>query len=189
MKSIAYLAAALLAAGIPAAAGAQEATATAAATAPAVGATIFGPDGTEVGKVVSAAGGNVVIDTGTQKATVAIASIGTSDKGPAIGFTRAQLEAAVTAAAKEAAAKFEASLVAGAPVKTKDGVAVGTIKEVNADGLVVVQRTEGKPVALPKDTMMLDASGALALLFTAAEFEKAVGQSAGTPAPAAATTG
>jgi len=188
MKPVVSLVAALLAAASPAVASAQEAAAPAAA--PAVGATIFGPDGSEVGKVVSVAGGNVVIDTGNQKATIAASSVGTTAKGPTIGFTRPQLEAAVTEAAAQSSAKLDAALTAGAAVKSQDGVAIGTVKEVNAQGLVVVERAAGKPVALPKDTMTLDASGGVSLLFTAAQFEAAVGEAAaGTSAPAASPTG
>lgn len=157
-----------------------------AAPAPTVGATVLDPQGGVVGKIVSVAGTAVVIDTGTNKATIDAASIGAGANGPTIAYTKAQLDAAVAGASQEAAAKLTAALVAGAAVKSQDGVAIGTIKEVTAQGNVVVERPGSKPVALPKDTLMLNAAGEVSLLFTAAQFEAAIGRAtARTEAPGA----
>lgn len=165
---------------------APPAVAPAPAAAPTVGATVLDPQGGEVGKIVSVAGTSVVIDTGTNKATIDAASIGAGANGPTIAYTKAQLDAAVAGASQEAAAKLNAALVAGAAVKSQDGVAIGTIKEVTAQGHVVVERPGSKPVALPKDTLMLNAAGEVSLLFTAAQFEAAIGKAtARTDSPGA----
>lgn len=143
-----------------------------------VGAAVFDPQGLEVGRIVALSGGNVVIDTGKHRATIEAASIGSTAKGPAIAFNRAQLDAAVEGASKEASARLDAALVAGTAVKSQDGVAVGTVKEVNAQGNVVIQREGERPVALPKDTLVLNAAGEVSLLFTAAQFDAAIGKAA-----------
>lgn len=174
----------------PAAAPTDAAPAPAAAT-PQVGDMIYGPDGSEVGKVVALNAGGAVVDTGRNKAGVALTSIGKNEKGFVITWTREQLDAAVEGKAAETASALNAALVAGAEIKSQDGVVIGKIKEVTAAGNVVVEREGAKPVALPKDTMTLGADGGVSLLFTAAQFDKAVGVAATrtaaeatTPAPA-----
>lgn len=162
---------------------APTAAATAAAT-PAVGATVFDPQGGEVGKITSVANGVAVIDTGKHKATVEFTSIAAGKPGPVIGYNRDQLNAAVEAASAQAAAALDAALVAGAEIKSQDGVAIGTVSKVDPAGTVVVERAGGKPVALPKDTLTMT-NGTLSLLFTAAQFDEVVGKAAAGPAPAA----
>lgn len=161
--------------------------ASSAAGALAVGATVFDPQGGEVGRIVALANGTAVIDTGTNKATVEQASIGSGKTGPVIGYTRAQLDAAVAAASSQTAAALTAALVPGAEIKSQDGVVIGRVAKVAEDGLVVVERANASPVSLRRDTLTVR-DGALALLFTAAQFEAALGKS-GTPAPATAATG
>lgn len=163
-----------------------EPAASAAATAspPAVGATVFDPQGGEVGKITSVANGVAVIDTGKHKATVELGFIAAGKTGPVIGYNRGQLDAAVEAASAQAAAALDAALVAGAEIKSQDGVVIGKVSKVDPAGTVVVERASGKPVALPKDTLTL-ANGSLSLLFTAAQFDAVVGKAAGSAAPSA----
>lgn len=168
-------------------AAAAPSNASSAAGAVVVGATVFDPQGGEVGRIVALANGTAVIDTGTNKATVDLASIGSGKSGPVIGYTRAQLDAAVAAASSEASAALTAALVPGAEIKSQDGVVIGKVAKVADDGLVVVERANASPVSLPRDTLVVQ-DGALALMFTAAQFEAALGKS-GTSAPATAATG
>ena len=143
MKRIAFAAVAAL---IPATAFAQDAPAPApaptaapvtpaapAGTAPAVtvGATVYDAQGGTVGTVASIDGANAVIDTGTVKAGVPIASIGTSPKGPTLGLTKAQLEAAAGQAAAQAG-DIKEKLVAGTAVYGTGGAQLGTIKAADA---------------------------------------------------------
>ena len=95
-------------ASLPAAAIAQDAPAASAAapaaespataSAIAAGQTIFGPQGEAVATVVSVEGANVVIDTGTAKATLPATALTPSEKGPTIAYNKDQLNAAISAA-------------------------------------------------------------------------------------------
>ncbi|MGE3693023.1 MAG: hypothetical protein AB7F98_16740 [Novosphingobium sp.] len=140
------------------------------------GATIYGPQGNEVGKVESVGSGYVVVNTGAHKATLAANSFGKGDKGPSITFTRDQLNSAIEAAANRAQAQLDAALIPGASLKSSDGVALGTIKSVGEDGQVILERESG-PVALQKGAFSADANG-LKLNMTAAALDAAVGQAA-----------
>ncbi len=68
------------------------------------GQTVYDPAGGEVGKITSVEGDTFVIDTGTNTATLAAASLGSGAKGPFIAMTKAQLDAAVVAAKSGASA-------------------------------------------------------------------------------------
>jgi hypothetical protein len=70
----------------------------------AAGQIIYGPSGEEVATVVSIADGNVVVDTGTQQATLPGSAITAGEKGATIGYTKEQLNAAIEAANKQASA-------------------------------------------------------------------------------------
>jgi hypothetical protein len=162
---------------------AQEA-APAAATAQgdlAVGAVIYDPQGEEVGKVDSISGDNIVIDTGTNKATLPKASFGKGAKGPAIGATKAEIDAAVAASLQQAQAALDAALVVGVEVRGKAGTPIGTISEVNADQ-VVIKRPTGM-VSLNKG-LFANEGGVVTLQMTAEELDAAA-SAAGTAAPAA----
>lgn len=169
--------AALAAAIVPASAHAQAATAGVTA-----GATVYDPQGGEVGKIASVVGGNVVIDTGSNKATIPGAAVTKGPKGPQIAYTKAQLDAAIEAAANKAQAALQQALVEGATVSGKNGTAIGTVKEVQ-DANVVVARADGTLVALPKNAFTVGANG-LQISMTAEQLAAQV--QASTPAPAAA---
>lgn len=144
---------------------------------PVVGAVVFGPQGNEVGKVDSVTDAVVVVDTGKNKAALPASSFGSSPKGAVIGFTREQLDAAIEEAAQKAAAALDAALVAGATVRSQDGIEVGSIKEVNAEGNVVVDRAAG-PIAMPKANFATDDKGPI-IRMTAAQLEAAIAKPAG----------
>jgi hypothetical protein len=167
------------AAVLPAAASAQDsspAPSTAPSSAPmpgaalAVGTQVYGPTGDTVGTVETLTPDAVVVNTGTAKATLARSSFGTSAKGPTIGMTKEQLEAAVQQAKTQASSALDSSLTPGAPVRSKDGQPVGKIGSVSGDN-VVLDRAAG-PVTLKKAMFATDQQG-LILGMTAAEFESA----------------
>lgn len=139
----------------------------------AAGATIYGPQGNEVGKVVSKAGEIVVVDTGKHSASLPVTSFTSGAKGLAIGFTRDQLNAAVENAQAQAEARLAAALVPGSAVVSSDGVAVGTIKDIDAEGIVTVEREAG-PYRLAKTHFIHNGSG-LALAITAQKLDEAIG--------------
>lgn len=176
VKVFHFLVAAAAVASVPALAQAQtQAPAANAAASVAVGGTIFDPQGGEVGKIVSMTGDAVVVDTGANKATLPKSAIGSGPKGPIIAMTKAQIDEQVAAANQKASAAVEAAMVTGAPVKGKAGGAIGTIKEVKGDQ-VIVARAAG-PVALPKTAFGLGADG-LFISMTAAELDAATNAAA-----------
>lgn len=144
--------------------------------APTVGATVYGPDGSEVGKIEQVAGGNVVIDTGSLKAAIPADTVSDGEKGPTIGWNKAELEAAVGAANAEAGAELDAKLVAGADVYSSDGVVLGKVNKVEGD-LVVVELKSGA-TSLPKTQMAVQADK-VTFLATAADVEAAVSAQGG----------
>lgn len=152
-------AAALALAGVSAPAFAQ--------TAVSVGAKVFGPDGNEVGTVEKVEGDNVVVNTGTLTAALPSSVFGDGEKGPTIGWNKADLEAAITAANDEAKAQAEAAVVVGADVYSSDAVLLGKITELTADNLAVVELTSG-PASLPTAQMTLQGDK-LTFLATAAD--------------------
>jgi hypothetical protein len=181
MKFIRLAAAAALAtAALGSAASAQDVAA---------GATVYGPDGVAVGTVESVAGGVVTLDTGAHKAPLPADAFGKSDKGPTITVTKAQLDEMVEQQLAAATAKRDAALVAGAAVVSPKGAALGTIKSVEGDA-IVLETAEG-PVQLKREHFAIDAGGKLIALFTADQIKTAAsGGAAATPtADAGAKTG
>mgnify|MGYP000504205621 CR=1 FL=1 len=160
------MAAALALAGVSAPALAQD-------TAVAVGATVYGPQGGEVGTVEKVVDGNVVVNTGNLTATLPASVFGEGEKGPTIGWNKADLEAAITAEQDKAKAAFEAALVPGHELYSVDGVLLGTVDSVGDDGLVVVALTDAEPVQLPKEQMTM-AGDKLTFLATAADLKAAL---------------
>lgn len=181
------IAAALLAATVaPGAAVAQEAAVTQALV---VGAKVYGPQGNEVGTIEKMAGGNAVVFTGTQRATLPAAAFGKNEKGLLIGMTKAQLESAVAAASAKASANIDAALVPSAEIRTKDGVLVGAIEKIEGDN-VWVDLADGDAITLKKEHLTTSPQG-LALFMTDAEFKAAVAAAAGAssaPADSAPTS-
>jgi hypothetical protein len=145
----------LAAAALPVAAFAQVAA----------GATVYGPDGAAVGTVASIDAGTVLVDTGTYKAPLPESAFGKSDKGPTITVTRETLDGMMAQQLAAASAARDAKLVAGAAVASPEGAALGTIKSV--DGDAVVLESPAGAVALKREHFALDANGALIALFTA----------------------
>ncbi|GGD97745.1 hypothetical protein GCM10011515_16880 [Tsuneonella deserti] len=145
--------------------------ATAAAAQVAVGSTVYGPQGGEVGTIVSVENGTATVDTGANKAALPESAFGKGDKGPTITVTKAQLDEMVAGQLAQAKAAVDAALVAGAAVVSAKGAALGTIKSV--DGDAVVLESAAGPVALKREHFALDAQGALMALFTAEQVASA----------------
>ncbi|ONF97271.1 hypothetical protein [Sphingomonas jeddahensis] len=164
--------AALSAQTTPAPAGAATApAATTAATAPTVGATVYDAQGGTVGTIASSDGTNAVIDTGSVKAAVPLTSFGTSPKGVAIAMTKAELEAAASQGAAQAAAEFQSKLTAGATVYGSGGTSLGTIKAV--EGEFVTLTTAKGDARLPKGSFGPGPQG-VTIGMTAAQLEAAM---------------
>jgi hypothetical protein len=169
---------------VPVAVMAQEAAApaaaapAAAAATPTVGAKVFDAEGGEVGSVESVQGDIVTVSTGTARAGLPKSAFVSREKGLTIGMNKAQLEAAVNGAKAENTAAKDAAIVADAPIKSSDGVVIGTVSKVVGDD-VTVALSNGSAAALKKSYLGVGADGSLALGMTAADFAKAT-QAAGS---------
>lgn len=189
MKHI-HLAALLSAAALPLAATAQAAPpAPAAATTPAAptlepGTTVYDSQGIEIGKVESISGDSVVLAIGENRATLSKSAFGSGAKGASLNTTKAQIEVAVADAAAKSRAALDTALAVGANVQSKDGVAVGTVKSVAGDQ-IVLDRPAGA-VTLTRQMFAAGPAG-LTLSLSAAELDaaaKAATARSGAPAPA-----
>ncbi|WP_159976355.1 MULTISPECIES: hypothetical protein [unclassified Novosphingobium] len=179
MKKTIIAAAIAAASLVPAAAMAQAAPAAAAASAtPKVGAKVFDAEGGEVGTVEAIQGDVVTVSTGTARAGLPTSAFVAREKGLTIGMNKAQLEAAVNGAKAENTAAKDAAIVADAPIKSSDGVVIGTVSKVEGDN-VTVALSNGSAAALKKSYIGLGTDGSLALGMTAADFAKAT-QAAGS---------
>lgn len=185
MKVALKLSAIVLAGLVPASAAmaqGEQPAASAAAAKPEAGQTIYDSAGAEVGVIKSVDGETFVIDTGSNTATLALSSLGTGDKGPVIGMTKAQLDTAINAAKSDADAAMAAALVPEAPVYASDGATqvatVAAVEEAN-----VVLKTDDGEVGLPKTAVTKGANG-LQLGMTAGEFKAAAASAReATPTP------
>lgn len=165
----AFLATALLSAGLGAQAFAQAA-APAAPVKVTAGVPVSDAQGGAVGTIASVNGSVAVIDTGSVKASVPTASFAQGDKGLLIGMTKAELEAAANGAAATAQQQFQASLKAGTTVSDQNGGAVGTIEAVEGD-LVTVATPKAK-VKVPRNAIGQGPNGAM-IGMTQAQLEAA----------------
>lgn len=144
----------------------------------AAGTAVYDAQGAEVGKIESVSAGNAVIFTGTNRATIPLTSFGKGPKGPTLGMTRAELDAAVSKAAAVATEQLRARLVAGTDVRGSGGAVLGKVKELDGDDVVL---TTGKAeVRVALGGVGVNAQGVFIGL-TQAEFDAAV--AANTAAP------
>ncbi len=159
-------AAALAIAGVSTPALAQDA-------AVAVGATVYGPDGAEVGTVERVQGENVIVNTGNLTAALPASVFGEGDNGPTIGWNKAQLEAAVNEANQEAEAQLQTAFVPEADLYSSDGQLLGKIKSVDGDTFVV--SLASGDFTLPKEQVTMQ-NNQLTFLARAADVAAAVAQ-------------
>lgn len=182
MKKTASIAAAALAfAAMPATAHAQTAAAPAAQAAaqPAAGATVYDAQGNEVGKIESVANGAAVVFTGTNRAAIPLTSFGTSPKGPTLGLTKAQLDAA---AQNSAATQVRSRLTPGAEVRGQGGAVLGTVKAVEGETVVVSATSGNAEARVPLSGFGVNETGVF-IGMSQAQFDAAIGASASaTPA-------
>jgi|SRR5690606_12594447 len=165
MKLSTLAAAAVLAiAGVSAPALAQNA-------AVAVGAKVFGPDGTEVGTIEKVQGENVIVNTGTLTAALPANVFGEGENGPTIGWNKAQLEAAVNEANQEAEAQLATAFVPEADLYSSDGQVLGKVKSIGADSFVVALASG--EFTLPKEQVTMQ-NAKLTFLAKAADVAAAV---------------
>lgn len=149
-----------------------------------VGATVYDPQGGEVGTIEEIAGGNVVVFTGTHRATLPENAFAAGPNGPAIAMTKAELDAAVAKVEASTNAQMTAALVPGAQVRSSEGTVVGTVQKVEGND-IVVDLPDGAAITLTKEHLTADQNG-LKLFMTAEQFQSAVNAASGTAATPAA---
>lgn len=177
MKHLAKLAiGSILLAATPAVAqtapqAAPAAPAPAAAQKPTVGASVFGPDGVEIGKVESLTADAAVLTVGSNRVPVPFDRFSTAANGFNIAITRSQLESALSQAQNQSAAAVKEKLVAGADVRGSGGTVLGKVKEVGTTSVTVT--TANGEVAIPSNAFQADAGG-LSIPMSADDFAKAV---------------
>lgn len=179
---LSVLPAAALSAQTPPAAPAANATA-APAAAPTVGATVTGKDNQPAGTIAQVTAEAIVIDTGTNKVPVPVASIGAGAKGPIIAMTKAELDAAYAQAAQQQQANLQ--LTPGTMVHGLNDAMLGTIKAADAEFVTVT--TPKGDVKLPKAGFGPGTNGTVRVNATAEQINAAV-SGAATAAPAAGAT-
>jgi len=169
MKFVKFAAAALALSAAPALAQTGAANEQVAA-----GATVSGPEGNQVGTIVSVESGQTVLDTGKHKVPLAVDMYGKGETGPTITVSKAQLDAMIDAQLAEAAAARDAALVAGAAVTAADGQPLGTVSEVEGDRVVVARGGDDTDlVTLQREYFDAGETGLTARL-TTAQIEEAL---------------
>jgi preprotein translocase subunit YajC len=141
----------------------------------AVGATVYDSKGGTVGTVASADTSAAVVDTGTNKVKLPLASFAASQNGPVIAMTKAELDAAAASAAKPLA------LNVGATVYGPQGGVVGKIEAVDAEFVTVATaKTKAK---LPKKAFAMGETGPV-IGMTAEQLDAAAGAASASSTPA-----
>ena len=141
---------------------------------PAMGATVYGPQGNQVGTITQIDSATATVNTGTVTAALPLNIFGEGVEGPVISVTKAQLEQMVQQAAAQQSAELTAKLTAGSPVVDADGAALGTVKSVDDQGVVVT--SEYGDFTLPKANFGLR-QGALAAQVRVADVAAQLGAS------------
>lgn len=154
--------AAVAAAGLATAAYAQDVT---------VGATVYGPDGAQVGTVESVANGVVTVDTGTHKAPLPANAFAEGENGPIVSVNKADLDAMIAEQLAAANAQRDAALVEAAAVVTADNQPLGVVKSITGNDIIVT-RGEGD-VSLLREHFAVNQTGQLMVLFTNAQLDQA----------------
>lgn len=141
------------------------------------GAQVFDASGAAVGTVEAVSGNVATVSTGTNKAGLPLSAFGQGDKGLVIGMTKAELDAAATAATAKAVSDIRAQLSPGAVIYGADNVVVATVETVDAD-FATLNVGEAK-AKLPLSAFTIGAQGPQ-IAMTSAQLKAAV--AAQTPA-------
>ena len=104
-----------------------------------VGAVVTGPEGNEVGKIVTVANGQAILDTGTHKVPLGIAMYGVGETGPTVTVTKAQLNGIVDQQIAAAAEARDAALTVGARAMDAEHAPLGTVIEIDGDNIVIAR--------------------------------------------------
>ena len=145
------------------------------------GATVYDGTGAVVGTIDSVTETAAVVSTGSTRVTLGFGSFAPSDKGPVIGMTRAQLEAAAANALAQGSADVKALLSVGAVVYGTDGAQAATVESFDEQNATLAVGTS--KARLPLSAFSKGAMG-LEIAMNAAELRAAVAAQTQQPAPA-----
>lgn len=169
-----YLSAAAFAIGLASPIAAQDAAAPAATQTAdiAVGSIVYGADGGEIGTVLAAEGGTVVLDVDERAVPIPGDAISAGEMGATINITKTDLIAQFDQQMAAFEAALDTALTAGTAVQTADGQTLGTVQEASGDA-VVVDSADG-PLTLPRQMMTLDNEGTLIVRATMGQIKQAL---------------
>lgn len=143
------------------------------------GATVYGPEGNEVGTIEGVVDGIATLDTGTHKAPLPLSAFGQGANGPTITVTREQLNVIIEQQLAEVAQTRDAALVQGAAVLSADNQPVGTVEQVSGDNVIVQRSGTQARFGLARNLFSVDAAG-LKTRLTLQEIDASLRQTAGT---------
>ena len=138
------------------------------------GMTVSDAAGGQVGTIDSVTADGAVIATGTHKVALPLASFGAGTKGPVIGMTKVELDAAAEKASANTAAALRAQILPGVAVAGSQGNNLGTVKAV--EGEYVILATANGDAKLPITSVGSGPKG-LMIGMSADDFHAAVGKS------------
>lgn len=157
LSKLAVLATAI--AALPVAANAQDA-----------GTTIYSQvDDSTVGTIASNDGATAILDTGSYKAPLPIATYAMREGKWTINATKAQIDGMMAAAAAEAEKKLAAALVDGAAVVSADATPVGTVLAMDPGKDQYIVENGTGVITLKREHFAVGAAGELTALFTGAQ--------------------
>ena len=147
-----------------------------------VGGTAYGPEGGEVGTIVSVDGEDIVVDTGKHKVPMTGDNYYMKDGKVTLPFTKDLLNSFVDkqiadAAAEEAkaTAALDAALVAEAAVMTADHKPFGKVASINGDNVVIERSGDSATrVTLTRDFFNYQDGHGLMATLTLAEIDAAM---------------
>ena len=150
-----------------------------------VGSTVYGPEGNQVGTIVSVENGQAVLDTGKHQVPLGIDMYGEGENGPTITVTKMQIDTMVDQQLAQAAAARDAALVEGASVMDAGHQPIGTILEIEGDNVIIARGgDEMNKVTLLREYFDATDHGLMARL-TNAQIDAAMNGNAAAPAEAA----
>ncbi|MCH2486584.1 MAG: hypothetical protein MK010_02425 [Erythrobacter sp.] len=137
------------------------------------GATVYGPEGNEVGTITQVQNGQAVLDTGTHQVPLAVDMYGVGETGPTITVTKVQLDTMIEQQMAAANAALDTALVEGATIMTADNQMLGTVGAVEGDNVLVARADDAGEFTVPRNYFAA-AEGQLMARLTMAQIDAAL---------------
>ena len=142
------------------------------------GATVYGPEGNQVGTITQVENGQTLLDTGTHQIPLAVDMYGVGETGPTITVTKVQLDTMIEQQMAAANAALDAALVEGATIMTADSQTLGTVGTVEGDNVLVVRAEDAGEFTVPRNYFVAT-EGQLIARLTMAQVDAALAGAAG----------